>query len=729
MQRVKMLLKKSKDTLKSCGFKVFIRKSINYIKKSKDVERNLDADKVYADVLFINGSFLPHPSRYRVSHQMEQLKANNISCQQIFFEDLKKDLVKNYRVFIFFRCIINDEISNFIELAKKHNKTVIYDIDDLVIDTKYTDEINYIKRLTQEDRENYSKDVKLMGQTLSKCDLAITSTDALAKELENYVEEVFINRNTASEEMVALSEKVVKERNLDKNTDKSVKIGYFSGSITHNDDFNMILPTIVRLMKKYKFLKLHLVGEIDLPNELQIFKDRIVTLPFVNWRDLPKLIGDVDINLVPLEDTLFNTAKSENKWIEASLVKVVTVASKVGALEKMIQHGNTGFLCSSEKEWNEVLEKLIKDKEYREQIASNAYKYVYKNCTTIYTGFRLAQFIEKKMTPNIVFILPSVQISGGIRVVLEHCLMMKKKGIDVLLINEGFEEKNIIFKDQELLCISKYSVEVMAKIDKCVATLWSTTDFLKSYERIQERYYLVQGFETEFNKPGEPFRIKANATYNLLDSTKYITISKWCKDWLKESYGKEARYAPNGIDSVKFKKVEREFSKEKVRILIEGNSEDSIKNVDESFKIVNQLDKNKFEIWYMSYKGEAKNWYRVDKSLYKIPYDQVGEIYGMCDILLKSSILESFSYPPLEMMATGGLVVVVPNEGNREYLIDEGNCLFYEQGNIENAIKQIERLCTDKELRQKLIYNGFKTVEQRDWNVLNESVLKLYNVQ
>ena len=41
-------------------------------------------------------------------------------------------------------------------------------------------------------------------------------------------------------------------------------------------------------------------------------------------------------------------------------------------------------------------------------------------------------------------------------------------------------------------------------------------------------------------------------------------------------------------------------------------------------------------------------------------------IYSECDILLKSSWLESFSYPPLEMMATGGYCIVAPNDGNKE---------------------------------------------------------------
>lgn len=722
-----MLLKKSRDTLKNGGMKIFIRKTINYLKKSKGIERNIAADKVYADVLFINGSFLPHPSRYRVSHQMEQLKANNISCHQVFFEDLKLDLVKHYRTFIFFRCIFNEEIDEFINIAKQHNKLVIYDVDDLVIDTKYTNEVDYIKRLSEEDQGHYNKDVNLMQKTLRKCDLAITSTDVLGEELKGYVKETFVNRNTASEEMVALSKRVIEGKNASKVESNAIKMGYFSGSITHNDDFNIILPVVIMLLEKYEHLELHLVGEIDLPNELKPFKHRIITLPFVDWRDLPQLIGNVDINLVPLQDTLFNRAKSENKWIEASLVKVVTVASKVGALEDMIVHKETGFLCDHQKDWYDILDQLIQDKSLRDEIANNAWEYVCKKCTTVYTGFKLAKFLQSKMTPNIVFVIPSVQISGGIRVILEHCLLLKEKGWDVTLLNEGIEEKNIKFKGREINCLSRTSVEVEARIDKCVASLWSTTEFVNAYSNIQEKYYLVQGFETDFSKSGDPFKIKANATYNL--PIRYITISKWCQRWLREDYEKIARYAPNGIDLEKFKIVKRDFSKSKIRILVEGNSEDHNKNIDESFEIINKLDANKFEVWYMSYLGEAKSWYRVDKCLYKVPYEEVGNIYGQCDVLLKSSKLESFSYPPLEMMATGGLVVVAPNEGNREYLIDEENCLFYTSGNVEMAVQQINRICEDEKLREKLILSGLQTVKSYEWKNIKQDILGLYEIR
>ena len=79
------------------------------------------------------------------------------------------------------------------------------------------------------------------------------------------------------------------------------------------------------------------------------------------------------------------------------------------------------------------------------------------------------------------------------------------------------------------------------------------------------------------------------------------------------------------------------------------------------------------------------------------------------------------------MMATGGVSVVVPNGGNVEYLENEHNCLFYEQGNIEEAVKCVERITNDKELRDKLIKNGLTTAKERDWKNIEEKIIELYN--
>ena len=48
---------------------------------------------------------------------------------------------------------------------------------------------------------------------------------------------------------------------------------------------------------------------------------------------------------------------------------------------------------------------------------------------------------------------------------------------------------------------------------------------------------------------------------------------------------------PNGIDSDNFSPHKRNLKNKKIRILIEGDSESNYENVDESFKIIEKLDK------------------------------------------------------------------------------------------------------------------------------------------
>lgn len=723
MADIRELTAKTLHTLKEEGIISVGRKAKSYVHTARTVGRDAK-DRVYKDVLFINGcdESVPHPARYRVTHQREQLAANNISTGEVYYVNLQLDQVRYYRTFVFFRCPYTDMIGEFIKLAKKLNKKVLFDIDDLVVDTKYTDTIKYLDSMSKEERALYDDGVMRMGRTLKLCDAAIITTERLAEELGHYVPEVFINRNTASEEMCALSKEALKNKTR---KDDHVGIGYFSGSLTHNDDFELVLPALTKVMEKYPQVQLHVVGELDLPETLQQYKARVVSHPFVDWKKLPSLIAEVDINLAPLEQSIFNEAKSENKWVEAALVKVPTVASNVGAFQRMIVSGKTGILCDTEEEWVEQLSRLVEDKKERDRIAENAHRYCTKKCVTVYTGFPLVKFIKKYTTPNIAFILPSLNISGGIMVALWHAVMLQDAGMDVTLFNVDNSIQWCTFKEHQIPVMSQDLRLVEGRIDKAVATMWTTVAFLENYQNIEKRYYLVQNFETDFYEPGVPLRVFANQSYIPKVPIQYLTISKWCEEWLRDDYEQIARYAPNGIEKENFPHHKREMNG-KIRILIEGDCGVEYKNVDESFKITNELDKEKYEIWYMSYNAEPKDWYRVDKFLHKVPFDQVADVYNQCDILLKTSYLESFSYPPLEMMATGGYAVVVPNDGNKEYLVDGENCLLYPLGKIEKGIAAIERICTDKGLQEHLYECGIKTAQSRDWESIRKEIVALY---
>lgn len=724
MNRIKELILKSKSTLHEEGFITFIKKCFKFI-EFKITSVNRKYDRGFKDILFINGCILPHPQRYRVDHQIEQLESYGLSCDKINYDKVTIDMIKFYRGFIFYRCPILPSIEEFIKIAKENNKTCFYDIDDLVFDTKYTDKIEYVQSLKGDERKLYDDGVMRMGKTLSLCEYGIVSTERLQKEMSKKLKEVFINRNVASEEMVKYSQLALKSVSKD---NSKVVIGYLSGTITHNNDFKLIMPSIIEVLKKYEHVYLQIVGLLDIPKEMEEVKDKILTAPFMDWKELPKLIRSIDINLAPLENTIFNEAKSENKWTEAALVKIPTIASNVGAFKSQIVHNKTGILCNSLIDWKKSLSKLIENKDFREELGNNAYEEVMKYHITTTSGFAIVEFIKNKLRKNICFVLPSTNISGGIMVAVKHGIILKKQGYDVTVINVNKQtRKTSILKEESgyLFVVPEEKTEFLSYIDTMVSTMWLTLEFIQKYYNCKHKKYLVQGMETQFYEHGIYERRKANATYASPLGIEYLTISKWCKKWLKEDFKINAKYVSNGINLALFPYKKRK-KHDKIKVLIEGNSKDFYKNVDESFHIANKLDKNKYEIVYLSYEKEPKKWYCVDKFYHKIPHDQVSKIYQECDILIKTSILESFSYPPLEMMATGGLVLAIQNDGNSEYLKDGYNCLIYNQGNIDEAVKKIEILSKDKALQSKLIKNGLETVKKYEWNNLEKQIVKIY---
>ena len=657
---------------------------------------------------------------------MEQLNAGFMESDEYFYLDLVPHIVRNYRVIIFFRCPLTKNVWKAIKLAKKLNKKVLFDIDDLVIDKKYTNTIPYVKTLSPKEKKLYDDGVERMGKTLYLCDGAITTTITLANILKNYVSEVFINHNVASEEMWKLSQDSLISNNK-KDFDQSVIIGYFSGSITHNPDLDMIKLSLIKILKEFKNVKILLMGELSFPKYFIEFKEQIIRKNFIDWRLLPKIISSIDINIAPIEKSIFNEAKSENKWVEAALVQVPTIASNYGEFKNVIIHNKTGILCSDLNDWYVSLKTLIINQQLRKNIGENAYKVCKRKYNTIYTGKKLANYINYISNKHIGFFLPSLQISGGIYVILKHACFLQEEGWDVDLILPSTDLELYEFQDHLFNLISLDRVLMTAQYDIIVATLYTTLFSILSYYRVKKLLYLVQNYETDFYPYGDYFRSIAEKTYSTPFKVEYITISQWCKSWLWKKYKKSSRYAPNGIDLDNYYFHKRELNNTKIRILIEGDSSSHYKNVDESFKIIEKLDKNKFEIWYLSYNEKPKDWYRVDKFLNKIPFEDVSQVYYKCDILLKSSWLESFSYPPLEMMATGGYCIVAPNGGNREYLKEGENCLFYKLGDINDAVKCIEKLISDEKLQQLLFKNGLETARKRNWKNFKNRIISLYN--
>ena len=134
----------------------------NFHNKDKLNHNNFLRNRKVYDVLFVNGchpNILPHPYRYRVLNQIEQLNAGFLDSIVIFYLRLNPLIIRDFRVIIFYRCPWTEEVGKAINLAKTLKKKILFDIDDLVIDKKYTDLIPYVQMLSPVDKNLYNDGV------------------------------------------------------------------------------------------------------------------------------------------------------------------------------------------------------------------------------------------------------------------------------------------------------------------------------------------------------------------------------------------------------------------------------------------------------------------------------------------------------------------------------------------------------------------------------------------
>ncbi|MBE6089737.1 MAG: glycosyltransferase [Clostridium beijerinckii] len=380
-------IKKYKNGLVLDSFNV--KKSLNdIIDFSRKFNYKTEDD---TKVLFI-GEYLSFSSRYRVEHFREQLLINGIKSDFSLVEDLAKYNIEEYETIVIYRCRYNDSINNFIEECHKKGKKVFYDIDDYIFDYNKIKHLGFLNGEDYVDFDKYSSDIY---KCMSLSDGFITSTENMKKSIESsFVNKpVCVNRNVASMEMFIISLKAKSE--IIKNKEKVV-IGYFSGSKTHDKDFEIISNVLLDILKNNENVYLKIGGCLNLPKEFEVVKQRIEFVGFVDWKRLPYLIASVDINLLPVEDTFFHSCKSENKWTEAALVGVPTVASCNSELENVIRNNENGLLCKAKEEWADNLNKLIQDLKFRTEISQNAYNTVLKKYITTNSGIEAINFILNK---------------------------------------------------------------------------------------------------------------------------------------------------------------------------------------------------------------------------------------------------------------------------------------------------------------------------------------------
>ena len=360
--------------------------SVRYNRLLNSKKKNI----IYIKDIFENSTF-----RYRAYNVMETMENSKKYCVHCF---LVSELFSLYKLLDKIEFIVlqrakwSFELESFITIVKDNNIKVIYDIDDLIYNTKYVPKyLNSIGDYREYTIDSFFALSKRYELVASSSDGFIVTTEKLKDNIVNdFNKPTWILNNYLNIEQEKESENIV---NIKKNNYKNDKflIGYFSGSNSHKRDLEVVESALIKLMDKYDDIYLKIVGYMDVNKELKKYVDsgRIFFEKFVPYQELQYEIGEVDLNIIPLQKNEFNSCKSELKYFEASVVMTPSIATNNEVYSNIIEDGVDGFLAG-ELDWFDKIEYVYLNRDKIDNIKKEAYN----KCCEIYGNSKQLKYIE-----------------------------------------------------------------------------------------------------------------------------------------------------------------------------------------------------------------------------------------------------------------------------------------------------------------------------------------------
>jgi glycosyltransferase involved in cell wall biosynthesis len=330
-------------------------------------------------VIFISGEAHTPGHQYRVVNIANSLAPRSFDAVIIKSSELASRLDEMLYADIvwIWRAPWSENIAAVFEAAKRNGAKIIFDVDDLMFrpELGVTEVIDGIRSMALAETD-VQKLYSMIRATLELCDHCTVPTVSLAREVRDVWMAASVIPNGFDRSTFECARSAWQNRRSESG-DGMVRIGYATGSRTHQRDLALAVPALVEVLSENSSARLVLFRRAV---ELEEFPELKRLEHQIEWRDLvpveklPFEYARFDINLAPLEvGNRFCEAKSELKFFEAALVGVPTIASPTQPFVDAIRHGETGFLANGDHEWHEYLDQLIKNRELRERMAAKAY--------------------------------------------------------------------------------------------------------------------------------------------------------------------------------------------------------------------------------------------------------------------------------------------------------------------------------------------------------------------
>jgi len=272
---------------------------------------------------------------------------------------------------------------------------------------------------------------------------------------------------------------------------------------------------------------------------------------------------------------------------------------------------------------------------------------------------------------------------------------------------------------------SQAQVNELPACDASISTLWTTAYAALGFRKTRRKFYFLQDYEPLFYPAGSTSAL-VQATYDF----GYYGICNTAplKDLYAE-HGGEAEYFDPCIDPAVFHAEGRRRGSGKPYLVFcyarPGHPRNSFELVTAALKIVKRNLGDDVRIVSAGADWDPKD-YGVDgvlENLGLLGYATTGALYRACDAGVVMMMTCHPSYLPLEMMASGCLVVTNRNASTGWLLRDGENCLLAE-GSASSLAERIQEGLGDAQLRQRITRDAGDLVRRQytGWDAQAEKV-------
>jgi glycosyltransferase involved in cell wall biosynthesis len=323
---------------------------------------------------------------------------------------------------------------------------------------------------------------------------------------------------------------------------------------------------------------------------------------------------------------------------------------------------------------------------------------------------------------KITLLAPHIEISGGVRAILTYADRLTRRGNDVTVVVPAWRAWWRNLRRQRPTWIPGFRARVrwvsgldpasLPDGDAIVATAWQTArPAADAPAHCGRKFYLIQHYESLYH--GDAGR--ADETYAL--PLRKIVISTWLGDIMREKFGSPADVLVTPVDRALFHPAEGAQSGDALRVLM-LHHDYAWKGVREGLEATAAVKVRHPEVRLVGFAVEPpRETLPYDEFHVNLPQKRLAWLYSRCPIYLCPSWDEGLGMPPMEAMACGAALATFDTGGCRDYALDGETALVAPRRDVAALARALERLVTDRVLRERIARQGQAFVTSRfDWD-------------